>query len=90
MSKVQVSAGPVSGEAPVFGLQMAPSHCDLTWWPFLCVRARRELSGDCHSSYQDTSPIGSGPHPHDLMEPSLPPERLYLCLLYTSPSPRDS
>lgn len=69
MSKIPVSAGSVSGEASVFGLQVAASHCDLTWWPFLCVRARRELSGDCPSSYKDTSPIGSGPHPYDLVEP---------------------
>lgn len=33
---------------------------------FLCVHGGREISSVSLSSYKETSPIGSGPHSHDL------------------------
>ena len=39
---------------------------------------KRETSGISSSSYKDTSPIGLGPHPHELILLELPPSGPYL------------
>ena len=50
----------VPGEASLPGLHVA-SPCYVLAWQ------REEIQGSRVSSCKDTSPVGSGPHPYDLI-----------------------
>lgn len=66
----------VSGEASLSG-SYRPSSCCSHMVSSLCLH-RETVISSVSSSYKDTSIIGIRPHPYDLIDPLLPPHRLYL------------
>ena len=62
-AEIKVWAGLGSAEASLLGLQMAA----LLLCPHMAFPLCMQLPGVFSSSYKDTSPIGSGPHPYDLI-----------------------
>ena len=67
-SKIKVPARLVSGGASLPGLPVAAfSPCLHMASPLCSCGEEGDISGVSSSSYKDTSPIGLGPHPNDLI-----------------------